>query len=183
MDCKSSSTKQRIAEYTLRSFPFSADARSRVLILGSMPGGESLRQQQYYAHPQNLFWHFMGEFFGAGRELSYQDRLEKLKSSGVALWDTARSCLREGSLDNNIKNAQPNDFDCLLRAAPNIHSIFFNGRKAAELFRKLAACKFPQTQRIEQITLPSTSPANASIPYEKKLAAWRTVLEAAKRGR
>ncbi|AQQ09081.1 DNA-deoxyinosine glycosylase [Sedimentisphaera cyanobacteriorum] len=165
----------------LQSFDFSADRRSRILILGSMPGGESLKQRQYYAHHKNLFWHFMGIFFAAGWQLPYPKRLEKLRDSGVALWDAAQSCLREGSLDSNIKEAQPNDFSSLIETAPNIHTVFFNGRKAAELFRKLAAPEFPQIQRIEQITLPSTSPANASIPYDNKLSAWREVLKAAEK--
>ena len=48
----------------IQSFPFSADCQAKVLILGSMPVEESLRQQQYYAHPRNLFWDFMGALFG-----------------------------------------------------------------------------------------------------------------------
>lgn len=48
---------------------------SRILILGSMPGDESLRRQQYYAHPRNAFWYIMGQICGAGFDLPYQDRL------------------------------------------------------------------------------------------------------------
>ncbi len=155
----------------IQSFPFSADARSRILILGSMPGAESLRQQQYYAHPRNLFWEFMGELFGAGRGLPCDQRLAVLRSNGIALWDVARTCRRAGSLDSGISDVQANDFSSLFEVAPEIHTLFFNGRKAAALFQKLV---LPQlTRHLTRITLPSTSPANASILKSDKKAAWK----------
>ncbi len=172
----------------LRSFNFSADTRSRVLILGSMPGVESLRQQQYYAHPRNLFWTFMGELFGAKRELPYEERLAILRKHGVALWDAAHRCQRGGSLDLNISDVEANDFAVLFVVAPQITTIFFNGQKAAELFRKLVDRRdLPSTTLrtggsrpadLRLITLPSTSPANAAIPVEKRRVAWKQVSEA-----
>lgn len=155
------------------SFPYSADHRAKVLILGSMPGEESLRQQQYYAHPRNLFWDFMGELFGAGRELPYTKRLEILRKHGVALWDVAHSCRRKGSLDSDITEVEANDFHELFSEAPKIHTVFFNGQAASALFRKLVLPSLKYEP--ELVTLPSTSPANASISVEKKRAAWRQV--------
>lgn len=158
------------------SFPFSADFRSRVLILGSMPGVESLKQQQYYAHPRNLFWDFMGELFGAGRDLPYDERLTALRKKNIALWDVAHSCRRPGSLDAHIKEVKANDFQKLFETAPHIHTVFFNGKKAAALFHKLVLPRLDRTPSL--ISLPSTSPANASLSKNEKLRAWKTITEA-----
>ena len=159
----------------IHSFPFSADERSRVLILGSMPGVESLKQQQYYAHPRNLFWEFMGELFGAGRELPYEERLAGLRDNRIALWDVAHSCVRPGSLDSNMSAVEANDFEALLRVSPNIESVFFNGQKAARLFNTLV---LPGLKRdLDFITLPSTSPANASVSKAQKKSAWKRLLD------
>ena len=73
---------------SLRSFPPAAAEGVRVLVLGSMPGVESLRQQQYYAHPRNAFWPIMGALFGFSPALPYKKRLEELNRAGVALWDS-----------------------------------------------------------------------------------------------
>jgi hypoxanthine-DNA glycosylase len=141
-----------------------------------MPGVESLKQQQYYAHPRNLFWDFMGDLFGAGRELPYEERVVVLRDHHVALWDVAHSCVRPGSLDSNMTAVEANDFAVLFTVAPDIQSIFFNGRKAAALFNKLVA---PELKRgLNLITLPSTSPANASISKKEKLNAWQQVFQA-----
>lgn len=162
----------------IQSFPYSADQHARVLILGSMPGEESLKQQQYYAHPRNLFWDIMGDLFGAGRDLPYETRLEKLRAQGIALWDVAHSCRRKGSLDSNMTDVAANDLQRLFAAAPQIHTVFFNGQTAAALFRKLVLLN--PDRELQMITLPSTSPANASIQPAKKKAAWRKVQTALK---
>ena len=94
------------------SFPPIAADGARVLILGSLPGTRSLADQQYYAQPQNAFWKMMGEFFGAGPELPYAARTERLSASGIALWDVIASAERPGSLDSSIvsRSVVVNDF-------------------------------------------------------------------------
>jgi hypoxanthine-DNA glycosylase len=149
---------------------------AKTLILGSMPGKASLQQQQYYAHPQNLFWPIMGELFGAGPDFPYNQRLQILQTQGVALWDVLKECYRESALDSDIVEATiiANDFAGFFSRHPGIQRIYFNGAKAEQVFRKyvllVQAFKPIQLQK-----LPSTSPANASIPLARKLEDWRQI--------
>jgi len=122
----------------VRSFPPIENARARVLILGSMPGGASLAAGQYYAHPQNLFWRIMGDLLGAKPGLSYAGRTRLLKARGIALWDVLESCVREGSLDSAIEETTiaANDFTSFYGAHPRIGRVFFNGAKAQAAYRR-----------------------------------------------
>ncbi|HPQ39934.1 MAG TPA: DNA-deoxyinosine glycosylase [bacterium] len=152
----------------------------RILILGSMPGEESLRQQQYYAHPRNAFWPIMGALLGAGPDLDYAQRAERLRAEGVVLWDVLKQCEREGSLDTRIRAASevPNAIAPLLRRHPGIRHVFFNGGKAAAAFRKHVISELTETvrERLTLRTLPSTSPANARMTLEEKCRVWRREL-------
>ena len=93
------------------------------LILGSMPGIESLRQQQYYAHPRNLFWRIIGEITGACPSLPYPQRLKKLKDAGISLWDVLHACERRGSLDAAICDETANDFKGFFSENPHISRV------------------------------------------------------------
>jgi hypoxanthine-DNA glycosylase len=161
-------------------FPPIADAHARVLILGSLPGQVSLRQQQYYAQARNAFWKIMGRLFDAGPELPYGERSRRLIANGVALWDVCAAAHRPGSLDASIlpSSVVPNDFAGFIAVHPHICLIVFNGSKAAELYRRTVLSDLPDTIRsIRSETLPSTSPAHASMTFEEKLARWSIVLE------
>lgn len=168
----------------VESFDRSANSRARILILGSMPGVESLHRQQYYAHPRNSFWPIMQSLFGAGRELPYRRRLARLRRHGIALWDVARRCHRPGSLDASIArdSVAANDFAALFAGSPRIHSVFFNGKTAAALYERLVRPELPMEWRgLNYRVLPSTSPANAMLSREQKLEQWRVVVEALRR--
>lgn len=153
-----------------------------MLILGSLPGEESLRQGQYYAHRANRFWWIMGELVGAAPDLPYATRLERLIEHRIALWDVCAAAIRPGSLDANIHapSVEANDFAGFLAAHRALRLICFNGVAAANLFRRLVSVSLPAAIRCER--LPSTSPAHAAMRPEQKLAAWRAVLGDAKEG-
>ncbi len=163
---------------SLRSFPPAAAEGVRVLILGSMPGVESLRQQQYYAHPRNAFWPIMGTLFGFSPALPYKKRLEKLNRAGVALWDSLAGCERSGSLDSNIREPMPNDIPGLLKKYPAIHSIFCNGTASYQFLKKYHGALFGRSD-LEIRQMPSTSPAAAMYSFEQKLQQWTVVRQAA----
>lgn len=165
----------------ISGFPPVIGARPRVLVLGSMPSERSLVQQEYYGHPQNAFWRIMGDLFAAGRDQSYADRLLHMQQRQIALWDVLESCERSGSLDANIAAPRANDFGALLASHATITHVFFNGRKAADEFRRKVRPQLEQLGvALDCRALPSTSPAHASLTYEQKLGEWaviRDVLE------
>ena len=163
----------------IASFPPIADARSRVLILGTMPGKESLRAAQYYAHPRNAFWKIMGDLVGAGLDLAYGARVQKLKAAHIAVWDVLASCTRESSLDSDIvaDTMVVNDFDVFYRAHPAITNVFFNGAIAEKFYRLHVQSRHPHGV-LNYRRLPSTSPAHAGMRYAQKLDAWTAVASA-----
>ena len=57
------------------SFAPVADTNTEILILGTMPGPLSLRMEEYYAHPRNMFWRIMGEIFEFDAACPYGNRL------------------------------------------------------------------------------------------------------------
>ncbi len=164
----------------LRSFPPLQAPDARVLVLGSMPGAASLAAGQYYAHPQNRFWPIMGALVGAGPELPYAQRMQRLRAAGIALWDVLAECEREGSLDSAIRDetAVANDFAGFLRHHRRVATVLFNGAKAEASFRRFVAGPLARPD-LRLRRLPSTSPAHASLAYPAKLAAWREALSEA----
>lgn len=156
-----------------RCFPPAVGKKPRVLILGSLPGEASLRLGQYYGHPRNRFWELVGEVIAEDlRALSYPRRLTRLKARGIALWDVIGAAEREGSLDSAIRDERHNAVRDLIETT-RVRAVFLNGRKAADSFRR--SCEAPRD--VDVFVLPSSSPANASIPYAEKAAAWRRIAE------
>lgn len=163
----------------LQGMPPIAAPDADTLVLGSMPGEESLRRRQYYAHPRNHFWPIAGELFGAGPALEYDARLDVLKAARIAVWDVLGACRRPGSLDSAIDpdSVRVNDFAGFFAAHPSIRLVAFNGAYAEAMFRtRVQLLRTPMPPDVEFVRLPSTSPANASIPFADKLAAWRAAL-------
>ena len=148
------------------------DANTRLIVLGSFPGVASLRAQQYYGHPRNHFWPILASLWRLDlTSATYADRLAAAREHGVGLWDVYASCERAGSLDRAIANARLNDLSGLQRGAAKLEAIVHNGGEAARAMRTTAALGVPVYR------LPSTSPANASWSFTRKLAAWRAVFE------
>jgi hypoxanthine-DNA glycosylase len=141
---------------------------SKVLILGTMPGAESLKKQAYYSNSRNLFWKLIEEITQKDVPNTYKDKTNYLINNNIAVWDMCQSCIREGSLDSNISQEIPNEINGLIRNYPNIKAIAFNGKEAAKLFGKYIG----SIPGIKLIVLPSTSPANAAITWESKKREW-----------
>jgi len=158
-------------------FPPVSDGAARVLILGSLPGEASLRAGQYYANERNAFWRIMGDLLGAGPDLPYSQRLEKLGAAGIALWDVIAACERVGSLDSAIvkSSVSANDFSAFFAVHRSIQRVFFNGGAAEAGFRRLVLPGLPGAN-LQLLRLPSTSPAHAACSYPEKLRAWSAIV-------
>ena len=155
-----------------------ADDRTRLLILGSMPGVRSLHQSQYYAHPRNAFWPIVSQLFGISADLNYQDRLTSLRDCGVGLWDVLHDCDRKGSLDSNIVRSSevPNDIPAMLTRCPELVAIGFNGQAARKLFNRHFKNDLGVFTDLRLIDLPSSSPAYASLSVSEKTELWKRSL-------
>jgi hypoxanthine-DNA glycosylase len=151
---------------------------ARLLVLGSFPSAASLHAQQYYAHPRNQFWPILSAIWGLSGDqalsaLPYASRLPIAQAHGLAIWDVYAGCLREGSLDSAIQQAQLNDLAGLVARLPTLQGVAHNGGESARHMKITQALGLPVYK------LPSTSPANASWSFERKLQAWHEVFEQA----
>ncbi len=155
-----------------RCFDPVVDERTRLLLLGSLPGEQSLVLQQYYGHQQNKFWELLGAVIGADlRAMAYDARLATLLAHGVGLWDVVAEAHRQGSLDSNIRARDDNDLLGLLARYPNIKAIGFNGGTAGKLGIKVLGARAAAYQIV---ALPSSSPAY-TLPYAEKAVQWQAL--------
>jgi TDG/mug DNA glycosylase family protein len=143
-----------------------------------MPGKRSLRASQYYAHPRNLFWKIVGRILDFDPTSPYENRIARLVSADLALWDVLQSCTRESSLDSDIDSSTmvPNGFAAFFAGHPHIQRVCFNGARAESLFMRHVQPGLSVGLRIDYVRLPSTSPANASVSASEKERAWNAIL-------
>jgi hypoxanthine-DNA glycosylase len=145
---------------------------TRILILGSFPGAQSLAAQQYYAHPRNQFWKLVGELVGEDLySLPYNERLPRLLAHRFGLWDVLAACEREGSLDSAIRKPAANDFDRLRHLCPALETVGFNGQASGKFAQQFAQAGY------RTVVLPSSSPAHMAMSFEQKLAVWRRLAD------
>jgi hypoxanthine-DNA glycosylase len=158
--------------HVLEGLPAVMDRRTRLVVLGSFPGIASLKAQQYYGHPRNHFWPILSALFDVDLAgLPYAQRLPIVLDHGVGLWDVYASCVRAGSLDSAIREPVLNDLASLKLFAPDLQAVAHNGSESARSKR------ITQALGVSAYQLPSTSPANASWSFARKLAAWQAVFE------
>jgi len=155
----------------LIGFPPVVGKSPRIMILGSMPGVESLNKQQYYGYPRNQFWAILMTLLKREIFNNYEDKKRTLMNNHIALWDVVHSCRRNGSLDSNLKDVKTNDFNYLFEKYFTLKAVFCNGQTAYKLFKQ-----YNDDINLPIIALPSTSPAY-TLSFDKKLAQWRRILK------
>lgn len=176
---RNSQRHQSPAKHWVSGLPPIASRDATLLILGSMPGEASIRASRYYAHPRNQFWPIIDAVYGIDAKLPYRERVARLIRARVAVWDVLGECARTGSLDTAIEldSAVPNNLGDFLREHATIRRIAFNGGLARQHFRRQwETVALAARPTLQLLALPSTSPANASWSYERKLKSWRAAL-------
>lgn len=159
-------------EDVLEGLPAVIDQRTRLVVLGSFPGVASLRAAQYYGHPRNHFWPILSALWNVDLlSLPYAHRLPIVLEHGVGLWDVYARCVRPGSLDSAIREPVLNDLASLSLRAPGLQAVAHNGAESARSKRHIEVLGMTAHR------LPSTSPANASWSFARKLAVWQTVFD------
>lgn len=144
------------------------DENSKILVLGTLPSPKSREEGFFYAHPQNRFWRVLSSILNEPLPQSRAEKSALLLKRGIALWDVVESCEISGAADGSIKNARPNDFS-RIHAVADIEAVFATGRKAAELYQRLL--------HKDAVYLPSTSPANCALPFDKLCEKYSAMLE------
>ena len=163
---------------TKEGFPPIIDETSRVLVLGTLPSEESFRRREYYGHPRNQFWRILAEIYHIPSAETYPDRVAVLRQKHLALWDVLQHGERQGSLDQAIRNAVPNDFRGLFKTYRNLLAIVFNGQEAHDLFERkvLKQQALDGGDQLPRLLMPSTSPA-ATMPLAEKIKRWRQIID------
>lgn len=187
----------------LEGFPPILDQRAKILILGSMPGAESLRKRQYYGHKRNAFWPIMDDLLAIDSSQSYEKRVAALRDERIAVWDVVKSCSRQGSLDSAIDRSTVvvNDFRVLFQNTPLLDKVLCNGAMAYALFMRRVVPGLIETEikldrqksnhcvkasvtlqlsigvEVKIMKMPSTSPANARTSLPEKSRQWRKGLD------
>lgn len=149
------------------------DSRSRILVLGTMPSPQSVRNGFYYSHPQNRFWPLLSALLNEPLPHTPEEKAALVLKHGIALWDVLAECEIKGASDASIRKPVPNDFTRIL-GSTRIDSIYTTGKTAYKLFQKHVA---PIIGR-NAVCLPSTSPANQALfPWEKLFETWKQLLD------
>lgn len=156
--------------HVIHEIPPVYNKNSEILILGSFPSVKSREGQFFYHHKQNRFWKVLSAVVNDVLPETVDEKKEFLLRNHIAVWDVIASCDIEGSSDSSIKNAVPNNFSDILKAAP-ICQIYTNGGTAYKLYHKY--CE--KMTGIKAVKLPSTSPANASYSLDRLIGKWKII--------
>ena len=152
-----------------KSLPPIVNNDTEYLILGTMPGEKSLKEQEYYNNPSNQFWRIISELFNDGSLFNdYSEKTNILLENKIGLWDVLKKCERKGSLDSAIQSEALNDFEKLFKKYPNIKTLIFNGNSSFKYF--------PLETKIKTIVLSSTSSTNTHKTLNEKIKHWGAVL-------
>ena len=140
-----------------------------ILILGTLPGGESLEHRQYYYSNSNRIWKVLCYLRGEPMPIEYDHKQAQLAKYHIVLWDYYESAIRPDSSNNNdILDSHPNDIPPFLSPHPTIKTIGINGfGKYKDFGRKIARelAQIPALADVRVLRLPETSGSNKNYGW------------------
>jgi TDG/mug DNA glycosylase family protein len=156
----------------------------RILILGTLPGGESLKQKQYYYSNSNRIWKVLCRITGEPQPLGYGQKKALLAKYHIVLWDYYESAIRPNSSnDKDIRDGWPNDIPDFIHQHPTIKVIAVNGFGKYKDFGgriKKALAANPDLADVRVLRLPETSGSNKNYGWgdlNKLAAEWSQIFD------
>jgi TDG/mug DNA glycosylase family protein len=147
----------------------------RIVFCGINPGFRSAAAGAHFANPRNDFWRLLADSGITPRKLEPQEQWE-MPALGLGLTNAAYRTTRGSS------QLRRGDFAGAAERLENVarelrpKTIAFVGKAAYEgTFRERPALGL-QARKLDQsalFVLPSTSPANAAVPYKERLRWFR----------
>lgn len=154
----------------------------RILILGTLPGIESLEHNEYYYSNSNRMWRVLSALYKGEHLWIYEQKKQLLSKLHIILWDYYHSALREGSSDKNLKDGIPNDIISFLKENLTIETIAINGFGKYEKFGRKIQREidlYLPDRHIRVLRLPETSGLNVGGGwgvFENLVNEWRKIL-------
>ena len=148
-----------------------------IVILGTLPGDESIRSGKYYEDERNDFWKILDGIWEGINSPSYKIKMETLQKNHIILWDVLKSAEREGSGDRAIINPTPNNFNDLFSKYKNINLIIFNGKSPYKWMKKRQIRELLDYNPKKVRTLPSSSRSNTHKTLKEKTEEWKKELK------
>ena len=147
----------------------------RCVFCGINPGRRSAAARAHFANPRNDFWRLLYEAGFTPRQYSPAEQFELLQlgygvTNAAARTTPGSSALRRGDFDRRHLEQVAEQF------APQV--VAFVGKEAYRGIFAERAELGPQLRAIGSAGIfvcPSTSPANAAVPYAERLASFRAL--------
>jgi TDG/mug DNA glycosylase family protein len=178
-------TRTRPPKKQPSSVPDILDAHLRVVFCGINPGRVSAAAGAHFANPRNDFWRLL-HAAGFASRLYQPHEQHELLAEGIGLTNAA---YRTTAGSGDLRRADFADSARRLqRLAYELRPswIGFVGKEAYRGAFGQRAALGEQERRLGEtrlFVLPSTSPANAAVPWEERVRWFRELARLSKRGR
>lgn len=142
----------------------------RILVLGSMPSITTRSVGFYYAHKTNRFFKILSLVFTEQEPISIGERKEFLTNHKIGLYDSIYECDIHSSSDSSIKNVvSSKTIIDRIKKEKDIKAIFTTGKASDMVYKKYIGD--------DNISLPSTSAANATMSLSELVKAYSIIKE------